>query len=707
MSFLRSTAAIAITVFLANWLRAAELTPIETIESQAKEHQLLLRPPHFENTAAEITAVTAKSLDDANATLKEIAGQDVEKATLESTFAALDACEARVRVLGDRLNLLRNALPTADARNAADEASVKVDAWAISLDYRDDVYKVLKKVADKNPNLTAEDKLFVDETMRDYRRAGLTLSPDQRDIVENLRKLLSSLSTEFNHNVVAAVGPFDFTAEEGAGIPESFLELPGVKISDGHYRAMLNVTFHSQAVLEHAKNPEVRRRAYLIRNELAKEKNVPLMAHIVQVRTEIARRLGYKNWADFQTEIKMVKTGDAAKKFEEDLVTDLQPKFDQELEELRKLKVAETGNADAKLDPWDISYYTDEYKKAKFSVDAEQLRVYFPYQAVLTGMFNIYEHIFGLKFTEVQPPEVWAKDVRLFAVKDASTDQPLGLFYLDMFPRDGKYNHFACFPIDDGLRRSDGVVECPIAALECNFPPPSPDKPSLLTHEDVETLFHEFGHVMHLVLSRSKFSRHSAFGTPGDFVEAPSQMLENWPWDKKVLDTFAADYRDPTKKVPAEVIDALTKARIGIAGMFYRRQLSFGILDLDIHMLTNPKVTPDIIGITNRDLARVWITPPDETAFIAYFGHLTDGYDAGYYGYMWSLAIAQDMASVFKAAPDGFLDEKIGRRLRDDVYAVGASRDVSESIEAFLGRKESLDPFLAFVGAKPVPADQK
>ncbi|HEY9153798.1 MAG TPA: M3 family metallopeptidase, partial [Opitutaceae bacterium] len=600
-----------------------------------------------------------------------------------------------------------NALPNADGRNTANDMSVKVDAWAISLDYRQDIYNILKKVADQTHGLTGEDKLFLDETMRDYRRAGLALEPDQRDIVENLRKLLSSLTTEYNHNVMAAVGPFEFTKEEGDGLPSSFLETPGVRIADGHYRAMLNITYHAQTVLQHAKNADVRRRAYMVRNELAKDKNVPLMTHIVQLRTEIARRLGYKDWADYQTEVKMVKTGDAAKKFEEDLVTALQPKFDAEMEELRKLKVAETGKPDAKLDPWDVSYYQTEYEKQKFSVDAEQLRVYFPYQAVLDGMFRIYERIFSLKFAEVQPREVWADGVRAFVVKDATTDEPMGLFYLDMFPRDGKYNHFACFPIFDGLRDPDGTVECPIAALECNFPPPSPDRPSLLKHEDVETIFHEFGHVMHLVLSRSKFNRHTAFGVPGDFVEAPSQMLENWAWNKKVLDTFAGDYRDPSKKVPAEIIDSLEKARLGTAGMFYRRQLSFGVLDLDLHMLTKPQVTPDIVAITNHDLARVYVAPPDDTAFIAYFSHLCDGYDAGYYGYMWSLAIAQDMASIFRASPEGFLDEKVGRRLRDEIYAAGATRDVSESIEAFLGRKESLDPFLVFVGAKPAATNAK
>jgi thimet oligopeptidase len=268
-----------------------------------------------------------------------------------------------------------------------------------------------------------------------------------------------------------------------------------------------------------------------------------------------------------------------------------------------------------------------------------------------------------------------------------------------MFPRDGKYNHFACFTIAEGTRHADGRFELPIASLVCNFPPPSADKPSLLQHDDVETLFHEFGHVMHLMLGRSKHGRHYAFGVPQDFVEAPSQMLENWVWDKTVLDTFAADYRDPSKKVPAEVIDALKRARTATSGMFYRRQLSFGLLDLTLHTQTTPNEKLDVIALSNSVLARVSVTPPSDTAFAAYFGHLM-GYDAAYYGYLWSLSIAQDMASVFEASPDKFFDEKIGRRLRDEVYGAGASRDVTESVEKFLGRKQSTKPFLKFLGVE-------
>jgi len=387
-------------------------------------------------------------------------------------------------------------------------------------------------------------------------------------------------------------------------------------------------------------------------------------------------------------------------KFEEDLVTGLQPKFDAELETLRQLKVAQTGHADAKLESWDINYYTNRLKKQKYAVDAEALRVFFPYQASLEGMFTIYQKIFGLKYTAIPAPYVWAPGVQLYVVQDAATGTPMGAFYLDMFPREGKFNHFACFGQKTGGLLSDGRYDLPVEALLCNFPAPSADKPSLLKHADVETLFHEFGHVMHGILSRSRFAGQGSFTVPRDFVEAPSQMLENWVWDKAVLDTFAADYRDATKKIPAETIAAMVAARQATEGFFTRRQLSIGLLDLNLHTLSEDAAwQADVVKIVNDTTARVAVAPAPGTFWAAYIGHLA-GYDAGYYGYLWAKVMAIDMASEFKKAPGGFLDEKVGRRLRDEVYGKGNTRDVAESVEKFLGRPRSQEPFLEYVGIK-------
>ncbi|HEY4301966.1 MAG TPA: M3 family metallopeptidase [Candidatus Didemnitutus sp.] len=669
-------------------------------QAEARQHALVLSLPDYPLTPAAATAAADASIREAEVALKSLAAQPADKLTFENTFVAYDTITARVGTLSGELGTLAETHPDKTMRDACRAEGVKIDSWAIGLDYREDIFRPLKAFADTNPKLDAEQQRLLDFTMRDYRRAGLTLPKAERERVEKLRQDLSELEDQFQVNINEARAPLDFTADELAGMPESFLGSPGVKQPDGRYRVMANITFHAIVVAENASREETRRQVYFARNRLAREKNIPVLSKLVALRADIAHRLGYANWADYRTETRMAKNAATATKFEEDLVTGLQKKFDAELEELRQLKVAGTGKADAKLEPWDISYYQNQLKKQKYSVDTEALRVYFPYEATLKGMFAIYQRIFGLEFTEVEPTYTWAAGVKLFVVTDAATKIPMGAFYLDMFPREGKYNHFADFPQKNGGVLPDGSYDLPLQALVCNFPPPSADKPSLLSHGDVETLFHEFGHVMHGVLSRARFASQTSGGVPRDFVEAPSQMLENWVWDKAVLDTFAADYRDPAKKIPAATIDAMVRAREATEGVFYRRQLGLGLLDLTIHSLSPDEAwTVDVATRTNAVTARVSVAPPADTAFAAYFGHLA-GYDAGYYGYLWAKVMSIDMASAFRQAPDGFLDVKVGRRLRDEVYAMGDRRDVGISVEKFLGRPRSMEPFLEYVGLK-------
>jgi thimet oligopeptidase len=291
-------------------------------------------------------------------------------------------------------------------------------------------------------------------------------------------------------------------------------------------------------------------------------------------------------------------------------------------------------------------------------------------------------------------------DLQLYAVSDAQTDEPLGLFYLDMFPREGKYNHFAQFGIIAGKRLSDGTYQRPVCSLVCNFPAPTADHPSLLSHDEVETVFHEFGHAMHTILTRAKYVRFSGTSVPRDFVEAPSQMLENWVWDKKVLDSFAADYRDPSKKIPVEILAQLQAARLATEGVRYRRQLSFGLMDLALHTQITAANATNLLALSNEKLGNIFLPMLPDSAFIAYFGHII-GYGAGYYGYAWADAIAADMATVFEKSPGGYFDKDVGMRLRKEIYEVGDSREVNESIEKFLGRPRSLEPFLKRIGVNP------
>ncbi len=593
--------------FVACLTRAAELRAVDAFRDAATKANAILTVPEWEQTPAAVEAATKDVIAKSNAALDKIGAQDLGKATFQSTVVALDDVGWEATVVANRATVIQESSPSKEMREAAEKAVKDLQDWFVGLDYREDVYRAVKAFADTKPKLSGADEKLLKETMRDYRRAGLDLAPEKKKEVEQLRKDLAKLGTDFSTNIANTQAPILFTKEELAGVPDNFLASPGVKTGDNEFTVKANVTFHANTVLENAKREDVRKRLYLARDNLAKDKNVPLLNQMLALRNKIALRLGYKSWADYQTEIKMAKTGAGAEKYINDLVIGSQPKFESEVNELHKIQVAETGDAKSKINIWDFRYYSNQLKKQKYDVDAEALRVYFPYQQVVDGMFGIYQSIFGLKFERIEPPYKWVDDLQLYVVTDAGSGEPLGLFYFDMFPREGKFNHFAQFDIIGGKQLPDGKYQRPTVILLCNFPPPTEGKPSLLSHGDVETLFHEFGHVLHSLVTHVPFARFAGSHVPGDFVEAPSQMLQNWVWDKKVLDTFAADYRDPSKKIPAEMIDKLKEARLATTALFYRRQFALASLDLALHE-KHPENEPyDAVAMTNPILQKVFL----------------------------------------------------------------------------------------------------
>jgi thimet oligopeptidase len=666
-------------------------------QKRAAKFDSLLTIPIFETTPAQIQASVDLAIAKADSALDQVGKLPPDQTTFENTIRALDDIGYDAMTVANRIYLLKETSQDAELRDAATEATKRFEAWSVGLDYREDVYKAVRAYADSNPQLSGESQRLFEETLRDYKRAGLSLAKPERDVIEALRKKLAGLTTDFRTHVTKARKPMTFTKAELAGAPESFLGQKGVKTGDDEYTVMANITFHYLVVMENATSEATRKKLKIARYTLAEKENAALLQQIVLLRDNIARKLGYATWADYKTEPKMAKTGDAAIQFIRDLKDGLQPKLATELNEFRKLKARDTGNPNAKINIWDWRYYSNQLKKEKYTVDTEKLRVYFPYKKVLQGMFDIYEHCFGLTISPIDPGYKWVDDLTLHLISDSETGEPLGLVYLDMFPREGKFNHFAQFGIIEGKRLPSGEYQRPTVALICNFPPAEADKPSLLSHGEVETLFHEFGHALHSVLTRAEFSRFSGTSVPRDFVEAPSQMLEAWIWDKSVLDAFAADYRDPSKKIPESILAKMEEAKLATIGTFYRRQLSFGLLDLALHSQINSMNKENAVELSNKILSDVFLPVPEGTTFVTYFGHLM-GYDAGYYGYAWADAIAADMETVFKEAPDGFYDKAAGRRLRDEIYAPGGSRDVEESIRIFLGRERSIEPFLKKIG---------
>ncbi|HJT46517.1 MAG TPA: M3 family metallopeptidase, partial [Chthoniobacterales bacterium] len=589
------------------FLRAADLKSVDDFKAAADKANSILTVPDWEQTPEAIETDTKNAIAKANAALDQIARQDLKKVTFKSTIGALDDLTYEAGNAGNKVEIIHQTNPDEKMRNAAENAVKAFEDWAVGIEYREDVYKAMKAFADTNPKLSGEDKKLFDETMRDYRRAGLSLPPDKRKEVEQLRKDLTRLGTDFDSNIVKAKAPVVFTKAELEGVPDSFFETPGVKTGNDSYTVLAHVTPQFITVEENAKSEATRRKLYDIHDSLAKDTNITVLNQMLTLRNKIALLRGYKSWDDYQTEIKMAKSGAGAKKYIDDLIAGIQPKFAAEVAEIQKMKAADTHDPNAVIGTWDWRYYTNQLKKTKYAVDTEELRNFFPFQQVLDGMFRIYQNIFGLKFEQIAPPYKWVNDLQLWEISDAASGEPLGLFYLDMFPRDGKFNHFAEFEIIGGKLLPNGKYQRPTVALLCNFPPPSANKPSLMTHQDVETLFHEFGHALHTITTRGKYSRFSGTHVPRDFVEAPSQMLQNWVWDKQVLDTFAADYRDPSRKIPADTVQRLNNAKYAIAGIFYRRQFAFAALDLALHDVHPENAPYDCVGMSNPILEKVFL----------------------------------------------------------------------------------------------------
>jgi Zn-dependent oligopeptidase len=690
-------------------LSVAEMKTVDDSRAAAGKATAVLTIPAWEQTPEAVDAAMRDAIAKANKALDQIGAQDLSQVAFKSTVVALDDLTYEASIAANKASIIKETNTNEAMRTAAENAVKVFQDWAVGIDYREDVYKAIKAFANPHPKLSGEDEKLLRETLRDYRRAGLELPPEKRKEVEDFRKQLAKLGTDFDTNIVNAKAPLVFTKAELDGLPDSFFASPGVKTGDDAYTVMANVTWQYNTVEENARSEATRKKLYITRDSLAKDTNVSVLNQMLALRNKIALRLGYKSWDDYQTEIKMAKSGAGAKKYIGDLVTGIQPKFAAEVSALQKMKAVDTKEPNAKIDVWDWRYYDNQLVKQKYAVDKEALRNFFPFQKVLEGMFNIYQSIFGLKFEKITAPYKWIDDLQLYLVTDPATGEQLGLFYLDMFPREGKFNHFAEFEIIGGKLLPDGKYQRPTVALLCNFPPPSADKPSLMTHTDVETLFHEFGHALHTITTRAKYGRFSGTHVPGDFVEAPSQMLQNWVWDKKVLDTFAADYRDPSKKIPAETIQKMNDAKLATAGVFYRRQFAFASLDLALHDAHPENAPYDCVAISNPVLEKIFLPIDPSTTFVSYFGHL-NGYDAGYYGYAWADAIAADMATVFEKAKDRYLDKQAGMKLRHEIYEPGDSRDATVSIEKFLGRKQSIQPFLKKLGIGPqekkkTPAD--
>lgn len=636
------------------------------------------------------------AISESDAKLAAVVALPAAQRTFANTPEAIEQAIAGFWDTAQRLQILKDIHTDPKVREVAAAAEEKAGQYGVKTSARRDLYLAVKAWIDgpgKSETLDAQQQRLIELALRDYRRNGLELDDAGLARLVGLRTRLTTLSTEFQKHLNENTDSIEVSEAELAGMPESYV----ARLKHGKEGSRIVTTKYPDTVpfLESAKSGEARWRLYVAFNNREAKANLPILTEAIGLRDEAAKLLGYRTHADFITEDRMAKSALAVAEFLASLGGKLTTRRDADYAKLTALKRAETGDAAAKIEPWDVNYYLNQLKKRDYTLDTELIREFFPAATVVHGMFGVYEDLFSLRIQEVEGAAVWSPDVKLYEIRDRDSKELLAHFYADFFPRDGKYGHAAVAPITVPRESPEGYRE-PVCVLMANFSPPSGERPSLLTHEEVRTLFHEFGHIVHQSLTKARYASQAGFNVAGDFVEAPSQMLENWVFAPAVLDRLGGHYLDPTRKLPRETIARIEAARMFDAGYRYTRQVFLASFDQDIH---THGPTVDVDSVEKRDFRQILaLEPVPGTHFAATFGHLLGGYDAGYYGYLWSEVFAADMFTRF--AKEGVLDPALGKRYRETILAKGRSVEPDALLEEFLGRKASDAAFLEKLGVK-------
>ncbi|KAG0167334.1 hypothetical protein DFQ28_006294 [Apophysomyces sp. BC1034] len=656
-------------------------------------------PLDFSINAEQVEQITQAVIDEELAVNNEIASLKPEEQTYENIVTKLAHAE---NTLSGKIYLassLSQISPDAAVREASIAAEKKYEEFNIEQNMRHDLYVIIQGFIDKTDlaTLDHEDARLLRKMEINFRRNGLHLSEEKRNEFKELRKRLSEVCIEYMKNWSGESSTIEFTKEELEGLDDDFLGGLTTKEIDGVKKYVLTMKYPDvRPVLKLCKN-ENTRKAHITAFDSRNRENIVLLEEALSLRRKCAKILGYQTHADYVLEVKMAKTVEAVHKFVDDLAAKLHDAGVKEIEVLKQIKKEEKASRgeeyDGSFNAWDTSYYECILLEKEYAVDQEYIKKYFSLERTIEKMLEIYEKVLGLKFTKVPAEKavVWHSDVQLFECWDTAGDKSfMGYMYLDLFPRDSKYPHAACFPLHPSYLTETGDYAPPIAAMVANFTKPTADKPSLLKHDEVVTLFHELGHVMHHICSRTKYARFHGTSVEGDFVEAPSQMLENWCYDPKSLKYLTSHY-ETGEPISDETIDRIVKAKNVNAAIQNLRQLFFGIFDMEIHTTEEEKF--DTTKRYNELRKKIsLIDAPEGSCGQASFGHLMGGYDAGYYGYMWSKVYSSDM--YYSKFVNDTLSPETGYSYRKNILEKGSSMDGMDILKGFLGREPSSDAFM-------------
>ncbi len=618
-------------------------------------------------------------------------GGDKEPPTWTNTVERLDAIMERVQRGVTPVQHLLAVAESPELREVWSTTLPEVSTFWSRLYLHQGVWSRLSAFAD-TPEAAALDPLrrrHLDKTIRAFRRSGAELPEEDRERLEAMDVELSQLEQRFSENVLDATAAFAHHVTDERlldGIPaDARARFRKRAEADGKEGWILTLDHPSyEAVMKHARNRELRRVVHLGFADRGKDEpwsNRPLVPRILELRRERARLLGYPDFPDYRLEEHMAGSGQRAREFVAGMVDRTRPFWERDLNELRCYG-GELGLDP--LEPWDVAFIIEQLRKRDYELDEELLRPYFPLDAVLQGFFDIVHRLFGLEVVEVGWKEVWHPDVRTFELRDEG-GRLLGAFYADLFPRPEKRQGAWMNDFITGAPGPDGHVTPHLGVICANFPPPSEDRPALLGHRDVETLFHEFGHLLHHCTSRVPIPGRAGINVAWDWVELPSQLLENWSWEREALDLFARHW-ETGEPLPEPIFRRMHAAKRFMKGWMQMRQLGFGTLDLALHTRFDPKGDGDPLEWVTELL--VPLSPDRHFAAqhpLASFLHLfSGGYAAAYYSYLWSEVLEADLYTRFQ--DEGIFNPATGRAYLQHILSAGDSDDPEVLFRRFMGR---------------------
>lgn len=657
--------------------------------------------------------ITKELIANSQVNLEKIYAIPVTQRNFSNTLAAYDDILNELSNVASVQFLLFCTSPDESLRQVCNENSQKIQQFSSELVLDAQLYEAVKQYAntEEAKNLHGYQQKMLQEVLRDFQQNGLALPEEQQTILKDLQGQLIALSSEFQKNTSEITDFLIVSETEIAGLPEDYKKQHKIHENnhgDNHENSYkIDLSYPSYLpFMQYSESEDARKALSFKYLNRAADKNLDVLQKVLVLRKQVATMLGFPSYAAQCHSNLMSKTPQTVWNFELDLVEKVRVKAKIDYQELLACKNEYVKENNTKnhtiINSWETGFYRNILLKTKYNIDNQIVKQYFEANNVLQGIFTIASKLFGIEFVEQKNITTWHEEVRFIEVKEQG--KLIGKMYLDLFPRANKYSHAACFPLISGKELSGKNIsknnnyQTPILALVCNFPPATADKPSLLTHNDVETFFHEFGHALHVLLTTSPVSMYAGTNTKRDFVEVPSQWFEAWAWNYEALSLFAK-HHESGEILPKELFDKMLATKNLGSGLFAQSQLFYAIYDLTLHDTYQPENgensenTTDILKKLQNNYTQFPYT--EGTHFQAAFGHLM-GYAASYYGYMWAKVYAEDCAAKFEE--HGMFDLATGKKFRESILAKGGSTEEFSQIVEFLGREPNSKAFLKSLG---------